>query len=118
MQYRNLTEYSNNREIQCVADGEPSSYHYSKWEHQSLFNEHIRYLGGTDDGILRLPEVNLSNIYQDAGFYICNVSNGIPDYSGNFFQQGRAYYLVSTGILRISLRVYLKQLYLFFLYCE
>ncbi|XP_052079669.1 uncharacterized protein LOC127717851 isoform X2 [Mytilus californianus] len=41
--------------------------------------------------------MNVSNIYQDTGFYICNVSNGIPDYRGNVFQLGRAYYLVSTG---------------------
>ncbi|CAC5368461.1 unnamed protein product [Mytilus coruscus] len=97
IRYRNLTEYSSNREIRCLAQGEPNSYNYFKWEHQSMFNEHIRYLGETDDGILRLPEMKISNIYQDTGFYICNVSNGIPDYGGNVFQQDRAYYLVSIG---------------------
>ncbi|CAC5368456.1 unnamed protein product [Mytilus coruscus] len=97
MRYINLTEYSSNRDIRCLAQGEACSYHYFKWEHKSLFNEHIRYLRGTDDGFLRLPELNVSNIYQDTGFYICNVSNGIHDYGGNLFQLGRAYYLVSIG---------------------
>ncbi|CAC5411923.1 unnamed protein product [Mytilus coruscus] len=97
IRYRNLTEYSIKREIRCLAQGEPNTYNYFTWEHQSVFNEHIRYLDGTDDGILRLPEINVSNIYQDTGFYICNVSNGIPDYHGNVYQLGRAYYLVSIG---------------------
>ncbi|CAC5417636.1 unnamed protein product [Mytilus coruscus] len=89
--YRNLTEYDRNREIRCLAEGEPNIYNYFQWEHKSLFNEHIRYLGATDDGILRLPDVSVSNRYQDTGVYICNVTNGIPDYHGNIFQLGRAY---------------------------
>ncbi|CAC5411926.1 DSCAML1 [Mytilus coruscus] len=87
----NLNEHNKNREIQCIAQGEPDSYNYFPWEHRSQFDEHIRYLGATDSGILHLPEVNLSNRYQDTGFYICNVSNGIPNYHGNVFQQGRKY---------------------------
>lgn len=77
--------------IQCVSKGEPHSYKYYPWEHRSIFNEHIRYLEATDEGILRLTFTNISNRYQDTGLYICNVSNGVPDYNGNVFQKGRAY---------------------------
>lgn len=91
------------RTIQCMAEGEPNSYKYYPWEHRSLLNKHIRYLGATYNGILRLPFSNSSNIYQDTGFYICNVSNGVPDYNGNFYQQGVAY-IESTGTRVHSLR--------------
>ncbi|VDI64121.1 Hypothetical predicted protein [Mytilus galloprovincialis] len=86
-----LYEDSTFREIQCIPLGEPDSYNYFPWEHRSRFNEHIRYLGATDDGKLQIPVVNVSNRYQNSGFYICNVSNGIPDNHGNVFQQGRTY---------------------------
>lgn len=76
------------RQFQCIAQGEPDNVTYFRWEHKSLFNEHIRYLSATNEGILRINE---SKRYQNTGFYICNVSNGIPDYHGNVFQQGRDY---------------------------
>ncbi|XP_052079676.1 uncharacterized protein LOC127717859 isoform X2 [Mytilus californianus] len=88
---RKLSEDSMLKEIQCIAHGKPDSYNYFPWEHRSQFDEHIRYLGATDDRNRQLPEVNVSNTYQNTGFYICKVLNGIPDYHGNFLQQERVY---------------------------
>lgn len=79
------------REIQCMAQGEPDNVTYFRWEHRSVFNEHIRYLDATSDGILQLLEDNESHRYQNTGFYVCNVSNGISDTSGNLYQQGKDY---------------------------
>ncbi|CAC5424852.1 unnamed protein product [Mytilus coruscus] len=79
------------KEIQCIAHGEPDSYNYFPWEHRSQFDEHIRYLGETADKNRQLPEVKVSNTYQNTGFYICKVLNSIPDYHRNFLQQGRVY---------------------------
>lgn len=86
-----LYEDSTFRAIQCIPQGEPDFYNYFQWEHRSRFNEHIRYLRATDDGKLQIRVVNVSNRYQNMGFYICNVSNGIPDNHGKVFQQGRTY---------------------------
>ncbi|CAC5424851.1 unnamed protein product [Mytilus coruscus] len=80
------------RKIQCIAQRETDSYNnYFPWEHRSKFDEHIRYLDGTVNEILQLSAVNVSNKYQNNGIYICNVSNGIPDYHRNAFQQGRMF---------------------------
>ncbi|CAG2201490.1 unnamed protein product [Mytilus edulis] len=86
-----LSEDSMLREIKCIPNGVPNTYNFFPWEHRSQFNEHIRYLDATGDGILQLTGVNVSDTYQDTGFYICNVSNGISDKYGNVFQQGRTY---------------------------
>lgn len=79
------------QEIQCITQGEPANVTYFRWEHRSLFDEHIRYLDSTNDGILRLLEDKKSHRYQNTGFYICNVSNGIYDNNENVFQQGKDY---------------------------
>lgn len=97
IRFPKLTGDSNLRKIQCIAKGEPDSYRYFQWEHRSQYNEHIRYLDSSDDGILQLPDVKVSNRYQDTGIYICNVSNGIPDDHGKIFKQGRAFF-ESKGI--------------------
>lgn len=88
------------REIKCIPNGVPNTYNFFPWEHRSQFNEHIRYLDATGDGILQLTGVNVSDTYQDTGFYICNVSNGISDKYGNVFQQGRTY-VEYAGIFEI-----------------
>lgn len=90
------------RAIQCMAQGEPDNVTYFRWEHRSIFDEHIRYLSGTNDGILRLLDFNISARYQDTGYYLCNVSNGIPDKNGNVVQQGRIFF-ASKGITNCSL---------------
>lgn len=96
MLHGTFIEDNNIREIKCTAQGEPDSYYFLPWENRSQFDEHIRYIDGTDDGILQLPEVNVLNKYQDSGIYIGNVSNGIPDYRGNVYQH-RIMHIVSKG---------------------
>ncbi|XP_071150261.1 cell adhesion molecule Dscam1-like [Mytilus edulis] len=95
LDYKNFTLKDKLRTIQCTAEGFPSNYTYGVWEHQSEFNEHIRYLKSTDNGTLILPRINeASSKYQDSGIYICMVSNGVPN--KQHFQQGKAY-VVSQG---------------------
>lgn len=91
VQKKKLSEDRLLTEIQCVAQGEPNNYNYFPWEHRSRFDEHIRYLAAIDVRHRQLPGVNVSNTYQNTGFYVCKVLNGIPDYHGNFLQQGRVY---------------------------
>ncbi|CAC5368471.1 unnamed protein product [Mytilus coruscus] len=94
--YDNYTESDRYRHIQCNANGYPRNYTYEQWEHKSFFDEHIRYLTGNATGYLRLPTQTRQFRYQDSGVYLCSVSNGVSDSSGQFFQKGRAY-VISKG---------------------
>lgn len=86
----NVTEKEVARTLQCFAYGVPSKYTYSQWEHLSYFGEHIRYLNATTDGKVTLPQIaNKIKRYQDNGIYICTVSNGVVDITGNSFQKGK-----------------------------
>ncbi|XP_076088027.1 uncharacterized protein LOC143058421 [Mytilus galloprovincialis] len=89
-QHVNVTEKEVSRTLQCFAYGVPSKYTYSQWEHLSYFGEHIRYLNATTDGKVTLPQIaNKIKRYQDNGIYICTVSNGVVDITGNSFQKGQ-----------------------------
>ncbi|VDI26509.1 Hypothetical predicted protein [Mytilus galloprovincialis] len=89
--YRNYTQHDVKRTIGCKADGQPMNYIYRKWEHKSMFNEHIRYLTELGTGILTLPFLEIQNRYQDSGIYVCRVSNGVPDTKGIYYTTGRAH---------------------------
>lgn len=117
MLYSNLNEDVSKRSIQCLPKGEPNAYTYFQWEHVSEFHEHIRYLKARDDGILYLPYVDISNRYQDTGFYICNVSNGVPDYHGNIFQQGREFIVSEGNQFSVRYIKYTHYLCMILLYC-
>lgn len=74
----------------CNAAGEPNNYTFLTWEHQSEYHEQIRHFNGTKPGILRVQRTkNLFKQYEDSGYYICRVSNGIPDIKGQTIQQGK-----------------------------
>ncbi|CAC5361915.1 unnamed protein product [Mytilus coruscus] len=96
VEYNNFSIYKNKRYVYCKADGVPNNFTFFRLEHKSLFNEHIRYLEVTSDGIAELPHTDQSHSYQDTGLYMCNVSNGVSDRRGKPFQQGEAY-LVYNG---------------------
>ena len=72
----------------CDAYGVPEQYIYSKWEHVSSFDEHIRFLDGFDNKALFLPYMNESDSYQDNGIYLCTVNNGVADVKGSINQTG------------------------------
>lgn len=77
-----------NGSIFCNATGVPSVYRYSRWEHLSEFGEHIRYLVGSEDGIVNvLTEVRSLN-YINSGKYTCTVENGIRGHSQKVNQTG------------------------------
>lgn len=97
IEYSNVTFDEQQRHMLCLAEGIPTDYTYSHWEHQSEYNEHIRYLNSTSTGNLILPITELKyNRYQDSGIYICRVTNGIPDRKGRYVQEGNGYF-VSKG---------------------
>lgn len=94
--YNNISLIGNKRTVRCKGDGLPNTLTFSRVEHKSYFNEHIRYIEVSSDGIVTLPPVDALDRYQDTGLYVCNASNNIPNRKGNTFQQGEAY-LVSDG---------------------
>ncbi|CAC5383226.1 unnamed protein product [Mytilus coruscus] len=69
--------------LKCHASGNPGSYKFAKWEHQSELGKHIRYIGNPRNGTLVLEKHN----YQNSGIYKCSVKNGIPDMNGELYQK-------------------------------
>jgi hypothetical protein len=74
--------------LDCLARGIPASYTFSRWEHKSMFGEHIRYLDGFDNGTLLIQNKSNLERYQDNGLYVCHVSNGILNSNGSVVQMG------------------------------
>jgi hypothetical protein len=71
-----LTFYSKNI---FSAQGVPTSYTYSRWEHKSMFGEHIRYLDGFDNGTLLIQNKSTLKSYQNNGVvYVLRTSICVP----------------------------------------
>ncbi|CAC5394947.1 unnamed protein product [Mytilus coruscus] len=96
LENKNFSINESKRVVHCKGDGEPNNITFFRVEHTSYFDEHIRYLAVSPDGIAKLPPMKESKRYQDTGLYLCNASNGILDKKGNIFQRAKAY-LVSPG---------------------
>ncbi|CAC5379149.1 unnamed protein product [Mytilus coruscus] len=96
LMYNNKYIRGNKRYVTCKGDGLPNTLTFFRVAHKSLFNEHIRYIEVSSDGIATLPPMEASDRYQDTGLYVCNASNDVPDREGNKFQQGKAF-LVSDA---------------------
>ncbi|CAC5416668.1 unnamed protein product [Mytilus coruscus] len=74
---QNYSDNESIRTMECIADGNPSSNRYYKWEH-SYNGEHIRNLTGYDNGTLMLPYIeNRERRHEDSGFYRCLVGNKV-----------------------------------------
>lgn len=83
-----LEESMVRNEITCNASGLPDSYSYFEWEHTSKYHEHIRWLSNTEPGTLSFyQKTDNPKSYFDNGFYICMVSNGVPDTEGSRIQK-------------------------------
>lgn len=81
----------------CNAAGEPSNYTFLQWVHESELHKQIRFLIGTRSGTLR---VERTNQYEDTGYYICRVSNGIPDIKRKTIQEAKIFF-ISEGMQHI-----------------
>ncbi|CAC5399800.1 unnamed protein product [Mytilus coruscus] len=80
IQYENYTQEEEERVLTCNANGVPEKYLFYEWEHKSDHGNHIRFLIGSQDGVLHLPTYNIKQMrYQDNGYYKCTVTNGITD---------------------------------------
>ncbi|CAC5393288.1 IGDCC4 [Mytilus coruscus] len=77
-------------EFTCNAAGEPNYYSFLQWIHESEFQQQIRMFNGTRSGILRVYRTkNPLKPYEDSGYYMCRVSNGIPNINGKTTQEGK-----------------------------
>ncbi|CAC5382477.1 unnamed protein product [Mytilus coruscus] len=65
LEYHNFSINESMRAIQCKGDGLPNNITFLHLEHLSDFNEHIRYLDVSSDGISKLPSTIESKRYQD-----------------------------------------------------
>jgi hypothetical protein len=84
----NVTSYFGKTRLDCLARGIPALYKFSRWEHKSMFGEHIRYLDGFDNGTLLIQNKSEIKSYQDNGLYVCHVSNGVLNSNGSVVQIG------------------------------
>ncbi|XP_021370148.1 uncharacterized protein LOC110461143 [Mizuhopecten yessoensis] len=69
------------RQLRCAPDGNPQSFTFSKWQHMSEYSQLIRELDGVTSGnesVLTIPDPGLDARYQDTGYYVCKVQNGVP----------------------------------------
>ncbi|CAC5373005.1 unnamed protein product [Mytilus coruscus] len=72
--------------VDCIVRGVPNVYTFYKWNHQSEYGEHIRFLDGFANGTLTLD--NTEYPYMRNGIYTCTASNGIRDSNGDLKQTG------------------------------
>lgn len=82
-----------NGSLLCNASGFPDNISYSRWEHKSPEQKHLRYLDGTDGGILNfhtLDRTRLDTTYSSDGIYICKVVNHMAKDGDKIFQTGFA----------------------------
>jgi len=74
--------------LNCTASGgNPTTYSYKAWEHQTYDGLHIRYVNGSEDGSLELIQDDLRLVHENNGKYICTVENGIRDSTGKYLNQ-------------------------------
>lgn len=77
------------RTLECKVSGEPNTYNIS-WFHYSYHNQLVRMFKNINNKTLTLPIRDSNDLwYEDSGIYTCNVTNGIPDDSGNLWQTGK-----------------------------
>lgn len=101
--------------FECNAYGEPKNYTFLPWEHQSKYHEHIRYLIGNRRGTLCVQRTkNLpQKQFEDNGYYICRVSNGIPVAGRNKTQEGKVDISLKGMLLIMAMLIFM-----FLLWCE
>ncbi|XP_071150186.1 synaptogenesis protein syg-2-like [Mytilus edulis] len=94
--YENYTVNAKSRKLVCLPKGVPANYTFVQWQHKSEYGDHIRFLDGSEDGILLLPKSkDFNSQYYDNGVYVCTVSNGIPGVSGNSSRAASVYLSIS-----------------------
>ncbi|XP_063443327.1 uncharacterized protein LOC134723705 [Mytilus trossulus] len=76
----------------CIASGFPDNYSFSRWEHKSSTGKHLRYLNGTENGILNFDtlEANSGLMYNLDGIYVCQIGNHRAENDEGSFQNGFA----------------------------
>lgn len=87
--------------LHCHPEGEPNSYTFAIWYFQSEFNKTIRKLEGSKTGNLIIKAQSNTTLLENAGIYVCRVSNGVLARNGSVYQEG-AVYVQFEGILCIA----------------
>lgn len=99
--YENYTVNAKSRKLVCLPKGVPANYTFFQWQHKSEYGDHIRFLDGSEDGILLLPKSkDFNSQYYDNGVYVCTVSNGIPGVSGNSKRTASVHLSISGMTIR------------------
>lgn len=81
--------------LSCYGNGIPDNNTFYEWEHTSDYGDHVRFLNGSTNGSLLLPNSNGNKIeYQNNGYYKCTVSNGIPNIYGVMKQSSEVFLYV------------------------
>lgn len=89
------------RTLTCNVSGEPNTYNFT-WSHYLNSKDFVRTFNSGSDGVLILPEGETKGlVFEDSGFYICNVSNGVPDENRNLWQSGKIKVMVEGKIKQI-----------------
>ncbi|XP_076106289.1 neural cell adhesion molecule 1-B-like isoform X2 [Mytilus galloprovincialis] len=87
----------NYRQLNCLANGVPDRYIFTRWEHTSDCYDLIRYLPDDGNGKLILPNIpGETDRHHDRGFYICHASNNVSLNSSNSFIRGE-FFLKAQG---------------------
>ena len=82
--------------LKCNVTGNPSNCTYGQWTHLSSLGTYIRTLNGSGSGAVKLLTITNvpGNVYELAGIYVCNASNGI---------KGRGQ-LWATGSVKVKIK--------------
>ncbi|VDI07707.1 Hypothetical predicted protein, partial [Mytilus galloprovincialis] len=79
-----IVYFPTERKMVCIPSGVPDRYIFKDWEHTTEYNDHVRYLGTTEEGknaTLTFPHIVVG---EDRGIYICRASNNISSATGMF----------------------------------
>lgn len=86
------------RTLKCNVEGEPNTFNFT-WSHVTYNNQLVRMFHNTSDGVLKLPEGEVNDlVFEDSGFYFCNVTNGISDDTGKLWQSGKIKVMIEGNI--------------------
>ncbi|CAC5370254.1 DSCAML1 [Mytilus coruscus] len=91
-------ENNSNLLVSCKVSGNPNNITFGEWIHLSDVDTPIRYLNGSEDGILAISSfTGTAESYENGGVYVCNVSNGIRSTDDSLWQTGKVQVIIKES---------------------
>ncbi|XP_052073067.1 cell adhesion molecule DSCAM-like [Mytilus californianus] len=91
-------ENNSNLLVSCKVSGNPNNFTFGEWIHLSDVDTPIRYLNGSEDGMLAISSfTGTAEAYENGGVYVCNVSNGIHSTDGSLWQTGKIHVIIKES---------------------